>query len=187
MLSQRQRLLITATLVAAPLLWWGLITPEENAPLTGDTPVEQVDFFIRNAEITRWQDDGTVAQLLTTPLMQHYPEQAAMRLETPVTRVPGKAGGHYLLSADQGTLPDSRQQILLAGNVQLHDNPAAGQPSLMTTDQLTLYPPRDYAHTDHPVRMQRGSDTTSAVGMDLFFDQQRIDLLSDVKGEYHVQ
>ncbi len=185
MLSQRQRLLITAALVAAPLLWWGLITPEENEPSAKGSPAEQVDFFIRRAEITRWQDDGAVGQVLTTPLMQHYPEQAAMRLETPVTRVPGNAGGHYLLSADQGTLPDSREQILLAGNVQLHDNPAAGLPGLMTTDQLTLYPPRDYAHTDHSVQMQRGPDTTSAIGMDLFFDQQRIDLLSDVKGEYH--
>lgn len=110
-----------------------------------------------------------------------------MELETPVTRVPRDDSGHYLLSADRGTLPDSREQILLAGNVQLHDNPAAGLPGQVTTDQLTLYPPRDYAHTDHPVQMQRGTDTTSAVGMDLFFDQQRIELLSDVKGEYHVQ
>lgn len=187
MLSQRQRLLITAVMVAAPLLWWGLISPEENGSSASDTLAEQVDFFIRHAEITRWQDNGDLGQVLTTPLMQHYPEQAAMQLATPVTRVPHGAGGHYLLSADRGTLPDSREQILLAGNVQLHDNPAAGLPGLMTTDQLTLYPPRDYAHTDHPVRMQRGPDTTSAVGMDLFFDQQRIDLLADVKGEYHVQ
>ncbi len=187
MLSQRQRLLIAVALVAAPLVWWGLITPEDSAPATDSAQVEQVDFFIRNAEITRWQDDGSIGQVLTTPLMQHYPERATMQLETPVTRVPGNEGGHYLLSADQGSLPDSQEQILLAGNVRLQDNPATGLPGLMTTDQLILYPPRDYAHTDHPVRMQRGADTTSAVGMDLFFDQQRIDLLSDVKGEYHVQ
>ncbi len=186
MLSQRQRLLITAALVAAPLLWWGLITPTTDAPSVSDTAAEQVDFFIRSAEITRWRDDGAIGQVLTTPLMQHYPEQAAMQLENPVTRVPGSGGGHYLLSADRGTLPDTQDQILLAGNVELHDNPAAGPSGLMTTDQLTLYPPRDYAHTDDPVRMQRGADTTSATGMDLFFDQQRIDLLSDVKGEYHV-
>ena len=170
-----------------PLVWWGVITPEETEDVTSNMPAEQVDFFIRTAEITRWQEDGSIGQVLTTPMMQHYPEHSLMQLEAPVTRVPREAGGNYLLSADQGTMPDSQEQILLAGDVQLHDNPAAGVPGLMTTDELTLYPPRDYAHTDHPVRMQRGPDTTSAVGMDLFFDQQRIDLLSDVKGEYHAQ
>ncbi|GAA0788158.1 LPS export ABC transporter periplasmic protein LptC [Marinobacterium sediminicola] len=187
MLSQRQRLLIAATLVAAPLFWWGLGSPEDSDSQVSSTSVEQVDFFIRSAEITRWKNDGNVGQILTTPLMQHYPDRAAMILETPLTRVPAAADREYLLSADEGTLPDSQEQILLAGNVQLHDNPATGLPGLVTTDQLTLYPPRDYAHTDQPVLIKRGQDTTSAIGMDLYFDQQRIDLLSDVKGEYHVQ
>lgn len=187
MLSQRQRLLTAAALIAAPLLWWGLITPEEPLPSTDHLPTEQVDFFIDTAEVTHWKDDGDIGQELTTPLMRHYPDQSTIQLETPLARVPGNRGGHYLLSADRGTMPDSQAQILLAGNVQLHDNPATGLSSLMKTDQLTLYPPRDYAHTDHPVQMQRGTDTTSATGMDLFFDQQRIELLSSVKGEYHVQ
>jgi LPS export ABC transporter protein LptC len=187
MLSQRPRLLIAAALIAAPLLWWGLVTPDDSEHVTTDGQVEQVDFFIRAAEVTRWKEDGSIAQVLTTPLMQHYPKQAAMQLDSPVTRVPRDNGGHYLLSANQGTLPDTQDEILLAGDVQLHDNPVAGLPGLMTTDQLTLYPPRDYAHTDLPVQMQRGQDNTTAVGMDVFFDQQRIDLLSDVKGVYHVQ
>lgn len=187
MLNQRQRLLVAAVLLAAPLLWLGLKTGEEPLiSVTGDD-VEQVDFFIRQAEITRWQEDGATGQVLTTPLMQHYPEQAAMQLDTPVTRIPRQPGGHYQLQADSGTLPDSQEQILLTGNVQLHDTPAAGLPARMTTDHLTLYPPREFAHTDALVRVQRGDDMTSAVGMDIFFDQQRIELLSNVKGEYHAQ
>ncbi|MBA4503119.1 LPS export ABC transporter periplasmic protein LptC [Marinobacterium marinum] len=187
MLSQRQRLLIAAVLIAAPLLWWGLVTPDQSEPSSAAGPVEQVDFFIRNAEITRWQDDGSIGQVLTTPLMRHYPAREEMHLSTPEVQMPRGDGGFYLLNADEGTLPDSQEQILLAGNVQLHDNPTAGPGALMTTDRMTLYPPRDYAHTDDPVQMLRGTDTTSAVGMDLFFDQQRIELLSNVKGEYHVQ
>lgn len=187
MLNQRQRLLTAAALIAAPLLWWGLITPEE--PLisaTGDH-IKRVDFFVREAEITRWHDNGNTGQVMTTPLMRHYPASKQMELTKPVTQVPREGGGEYRIQAASGTLPDSQTQILLAGNVKLHDNPASGLPTLMTTDELTLYPPRDYAHTEHPVQVQRGTDTTSAIGMDVFFDQQRIDLLSDVKGEYHAQ
>lgn len=187
MLNQRLRLLIAAVLVATPLLWWGLVSPDRTSAPAPAADRERVDFFIRGAEVTRWQADGSVAQILTTPLLQHYPARAAMELDTPQLHMPGADRGHYLLRAERGTMPDARNRILLAGDVQLHDNPAADVPGRLYTDRLTLYPPRDYGHTDQPVRIERGADITTAVGMELFFDQQRIELLSDVKGEYHAQ
>ncbi|MBV0933071.1 LPS export ABC transporter periplasmic protein LptC [Marinobacterium weihaiense] len=187
MLSQRQRLLTAAVLISAPLLWWGLHTPQETLPSATAPRVEAVDFFVRGAEITRWQDDGRTGQIMTTPLMRHFPAREQMELTMPLTRVPGADGGEYRIQAECGILPDSQNEVLLAGGVQLHDNPASGLPARLHTDTLTLYPPRDFAHTDAQVMVERGSDSTSATGMDVFFDQQRIDLLSGVKGEYHVQ
>ncbi|MGB2129944.1 MAG: LPS export ABC transporter periplasmic protein LptC [Marinobacterium sp.] len=187
MLSQRWRLVITATLLTPPLVWWGWNSPTAPDTNLGNKPDIQVDFFIQNADMTRWSQDGTPAHSINTQLMRHLPERGLTLLSAPEVLVPAEPGQPpYRLRADQGQVPDSQEQVELAGNVLLHDNPLSGAAVELSTEQLTFFPAEDRAHTGHSVQIQHGDDITEALGMDVFFEEQRIELLSDVKGVYHV-
>lgn len=187
MLSQRWRLVIAATLLTPPLIWWGWSTPTVPDTNLGSKPDLQVDFFIQNASMTRWNEDGTPAHNISTPLMRHLPESELTLLEAPELIVPEQSDQtSYRLQAGLGRIPDSHEQVELAGGVLLHDNPLSGVAVRLSTEQLTFFPAEDRAHTGHNVQIQRAEDITEALGMDVFFEEQRIELLSDVKGVYHV-
>ncbi|MDY6891237.1 MAG: LPS export ABC transporter periplasmic protein LptC [Pseudomonadota bacterium] len=185
MLQGRLRLFIALVLLLVPLLWWGFSSaPLSDAPLA-NRGAERIDFFIRQARITHWNRQGETAQKLNAPLLRHYPEPGELRLDDPVVLIPREQGGEFRVLARQGRMPDSQERIILAGEVQLHDNPPSGSGSELLTERLTLYPPRDYAETDLPVKVVRDKDVTTSHGMEVFFDQQRIELLSEVTGRYH--
>lgn len=185
MLQSRLRLAISLLLLLVPLLWWGLSSTETERKPAVSPDRERADFFIRSARITRWDMTGEIAQELESPLLRHYPEAAEMLMKQPRARIPDEQGNDLHIQAREGRMPDSQERIILAGDVLLHDNPPSGQLTEMRTDLLTLYPPRDYAHTDQPVRVTRGPDYTDSRGMEIYFDEQRVELLSEVKGTYH--
>lgn len=185
MLRSRLRLAVAFILLLIPLLWWGLVTTDSGDEPAVQSSQDRVDFFIREATITHWNEQGEVAQELTSPLMRHFPELKDMHFDTPVTRIPQEQGGEFHVLAQEGRMPDSQKRIELAGNVRLYDNPPSGDNTEMLTEQLTLYPPRNYAQTNQPVRVVRGPDHTESRGMEVFFDEQRVELLSEVKGTYH--
>ncbi len=189
MLNQRWRLVIATTLLTPPLLWLGWSGPTTHLPQPTTGAEENVDFFIEQAQITRWQEDGTEAQQISATSMRHLPDLDLSRLEQPEVIVPANATSSmpYRLRADSGEVPDSQQQVELAGNVLLHDNPQSEATIQFSTEQLTLYPDQNRAFTERAVQVQRGQDTTEALGMDVYFEEQRIELLSDVKGVYHAQ
>lgn len=188
MLNQRWRLAVVATLLTPPLLWLGWSGPTVNTPAPSGGAEENVDFFIEQARITRWQEDGSEAHQINTELMQHLPELSLTRLHNPEVNVPGQGEATpYRLRADTGEVPDSHEQVELAGGVLLHDNSQSEATVKLSTEQLTLYPAEERAHTAQIVRVERGDDTTEALGMDVYFEEQRIELLSDVKGVYHAQ
>ncbi len=188
MLNQRWRLVIAATLLTPPLLWLGWSGPTTHLPQPPSGDEENVDFFIEQAQITRWQEDGTEANQISTVRMRHLPDLSLTRLDQPEVLVPtDDNSAPYRLKADTGEVPDSHQQVELAGNVLLHDNPQSEATIQLSTEQLTLYPDQNRAFTERTVQVQRGQDTTEALGMDVYFEEQRIELLSDVKGVYHAQ
>lgn len=185
MLQSQLRLAIALIMLLVPLLWWGLVSTGLNDDPIIEPGADRIDFFIREARITRWDNNGAIAQTLNSPLLRHYPESEEMHFDTPQMLIPREQGADFRIFANEGRMPDSQERIVLAGDVQLHDNPASGSAAIMLTEQLTLYPPRDYAHTDLPVKVTRDRDHTQGRGMEVFFDEQRVELLSEVKGTYH--
>jgi len=185
MLQSRLRLAISLILLLVPLLWWGLASTDSHREPIPEASAERADFFIREARITRWDPQGDLAQTLESPLVRHYPDSGEIHLSTPRALIPGEQGNDFQIQALEGRMPDSQERITLAGDVQLHDNPPSGRITEMQTEQLILYPPRNYAHTDQPVRVTQGPDYTESRGMEVFFDEQRVELLSEVKGTYH--
>ena len=57
----------------------------------------------------------------------------------------------------------------------------------MTTQALTLFPDRDYAETAQSVRIEDADNVTTAVGMHVYLNDGRLELLSTVRGQHEVR
>lgn len=88
------------------------------------------------------------------------------------------------VSADIAEGFDSNDKLTLIGNVVVKQILENGEPSELQTSILYLEPSRRYAQTDKPVIITDARGTINATGMKIFFDEQRIELLSKVVSRY---
>lgn len=182
--AARLKLITGLAILLVALVYWGFFgSPSET--LTGNpNDPERVDFFIRDAYITDFDENGQVSSIIQSPHLQHYPAPELITLNSPLITLPRDTRGDTQISSDLGSMLDDESKIELAGNVRVIDNPAADTPWVLTTSVMTLLPPDDYAETDAPVQIQQGTNRTDAIGMQAWLREHRIDLLSDVRGYY---
>ena len=88
------------------------------------------------------------------------------------------------VSADIAEGFNSNDKLTLIGNVVVKQILENGEPSELQTSILYLEPSRRYAQTDKPVIITDARGTINATGMKIFFDEQRIELLSKVVSRY---
>lgn len=183
--SNRFRLLIAVAIITPALLYWGFAGTDlpTQSEQHIDTPAS-FDFFMRDATTTYWNSNGQLDYRWQAPEVHHYPQRNGSELSAPVASQPTDSGGTYKMQANEGWILDDQSQIALAGDVEVHHNPQTGPGSLLTTSTLTLYPPRDFASTDAPATLTRGTDRTDTVGLEVYFDERRVEMLSNVQGRY---
>jgi len=88
------------------------------------------------------------------------------------------------VSADAAAGFESNDKLTLTGNVIVTQKLISGETSELKTSVLYLEPSRRYAQTDKPVTITDAGSTINATGIKIFFDEQRIELLSTVVGNY---
>ena len=88
------------------------------------------------------------------------------------------------VSADVAEGFKSKDTLTLKGNVVVVQTHKNGEASELRTSVLYLEPSRRYAHTDKPVTINDAGGTIKATGMKIFFNEQRVELLSAVIGRY---
>ena len=184
--TTRLRLITSITLLLIALVYWGFFGSPNDTPLTNPDNPERVDFFIRDAHITRFDKNGQVAHIIQSPHLQHLPVPELVSLTRPTITVTGDASGSLEISSDDGSMTDDESMIELAGNVRVIDNSELETLLVLTTAVMTLFPPESYAKTDAPVTIQQGNNQTDAIGMQLWLRENRIDLMSDVRGYYAI-
>jgi len=156
---------------------------EGPAPLAEDEA--RTDAYVRGATVLSADAAGNWQYELRSPRMAHYPVDGVWILTAPeVTffRADGPDwGGH----AEQGRVWDDRDEAELIGDVEL-DRPAApDMPWIeVRTRDLRIQPERGYAETAAPTQMRQPSGTLSGTGARFYLNEERIELLSNVKGHY---
>lgn len=181
--TARLRLLLGFLILTIAGFYWAFFgTPQEDSLPQADDP-NRVDFFIRDAFITQFDEQGEIEHMIQSPLLQHFPVQERTTFDTPLVTMPNESGDMQI-SSDEGFMLDDESKIELAGNVKVIDNSTSDVPWVLTTSILTFLPPENYAYTDAPVLIVQGHDRTDAIGMEAWFDERQIDLLSEVRGYY---
>lgn len=181
----RLRLVVALAIITPLLLWWGLggNSLPKNETARKDTDAS-FDFYMHDAKTSYWGEDGAFLRSWETPELLHYPTLKSSKLLTLSTLMPQEEGGTYKMRANEGWVMDDQSKIQLAGDVEVNHNPQSGAGSVLTTSTLSIYPPRDYAETDAPATLTREGERTDTTGLEVYFDERRVELLSNVRGRY---
>ncbi len=180
----QRNLLITLGLIAFVIVNWWLLKPSADAPADDPATEDQpIGWYVRGATIIGAGESGEPVYRLTARLIEQNPVDDSANLTQVRVRYDAGADLPWQLTAREGWIAADGQTIRLTGNVVLRDEPADGVvPTVVRTDALEMLIDSDLARTDQEVRIERGRNTLTALGMTAFLREDRVQLQSDVSG-----
>lgn len=179
-MSRRRQLLILIALALVLGSW--LLREPETPPLsreaTGPVPP---DYFLRGVEAIATDSQGKIRHRLLADSLLHYPDDSPSELEQPHFTLYQADGSRWQISAGHGRFSDDQQEILLHGAVEIEQT-GVPLPMRLETESLRLLPDRHYAETADRVYLFRPGSRLEGVGMELHGEEERLILLSAVRG-----
>ena len=165
------------------LLRWVESSLRQKEPAESQAPVLSVEQF----RAVRLNPTGLREYVIAAPLLQQWPAQRGTQIHQPIMDwyQPDGATREWRLQSEQGWITADQQQVRLEGAVVMTRTAASGKlPVTLTTRDVQVYPARQQAETAAPARMITPGGEVNVVGMRAWFDQQRLELLSAVRGRY---
>ena len=175
------RLFLVALLVFATT-WLSQKGKEpEQAPDQAGVPI--TTYFIRGLDATVTTAEGLPSHRMKSDALRYYADSDHTELKQPQLTVFLPQGEQWHVEAADGRIEGQNKQISLEGTVILTQR-SDTQPLKVETDHLQLYPDTRYGESDALVTISAPSGHISGVGMQLYGDERRLLLLSEVQGHY---
>lgn len=185
MLTPRLRLVI-ATLILGPILtYWGLSVSPTERRLPPPAELEKgQDFFATGVELRTFNEQGSVVEQLTSPRLDHYPNLRETIAQTPALKIWRDNSTPVTAQALIARLPDSRDQVILAGDARVQHNAPKGGSTDIRSETLLFYPEQQVLKTNKPVTIAADGVQYQAVGLEASLKTRTYQLLSNVRGTH---
>ena len=167
---------------------WLAQESEKRLPAHKQAAPSGPDFYISRFSATEMNRNGRPWQRLEAESLVHYADSDTTELTRPYAILfsPGNADWH--LSADKGLIEERGELIHLTGNVLVKHLQHKGEQAVeLRTNKMRVWPEDSYAETDDPVAITSDGSRVNAIGMRAYFEEERVELLSAVRGYYDVQ
>lgn len=177
---------LLAALLAA-IGYWN-IRPESF--MQGTLPAataDTVDFYAENARSVQFQADGKLHYRLRAEHLEHLQGSDVTRLTRPELRLHRGSDYPWHVQSVRGEVSPGGVQVDLIDDVRIARTDAKGRPTVLTTSRLSVYPKREYAETAEPVRIEAANGVTTASGLQAYFNESRMLLKSNVRGQHEVR
>ncbi|MFO1372171.1 MAG: LPS export ABC transporter periplasmic protein LptC [Candidatus Competibacteraceae bacterium] len=165
------------------VLRWVESSLQEPAPVESQEPVLTIERF----HAIRMNVAGLREYVLEAPTLIQLAGQNGTRIRQPVMdwyRPDGQTR-EWRLRAEQGWVAADQQQVRLDGDVVMARTAESGQPPMtITTRDLLIKPTERYAETAAPTLAVTPGSELRAIGARAYLDQERLELLSQVRGIY---
>ncbi len=180
--------IFAAVLLLTPLFFYWSFHQEEGFISAQGTRVSSgIDYFMKDTQAKEYDAQGNLERYFSVKELQHLTEKGLSELTEPSITLVSDEGEELSTNSRSGTLYDDENRIDLAEQVVVSHNLSLPNQSTLETEQLTLLRDQKIAKTDAPVTIRYKQQVTTATGMVINYATQTTDLLSEVKGTYHVK
>ncbi len=183
-------LLVIVALTTLFIVFWD--SPPERFLRTKaaeEKPSKFPKTYLTDVETTQYNEQGNISYTFNAAKVSYFQHNKKRKTKRDYTLLdapdivmfdPSRPPWH--VTAKHGRTNASGSHIKLWGNVKIWQTNAAGERAELTTSQLVVKPDQQYAETDKPVMISTADGETRAVGMKAFLKQDKIQLLSQVRG-----
>ncbi|MDU8500852.1 LPS export ABC transporter periplasmic protein LptC [Pseudomonas syringae] len=180
-------LLGVLALLLAAVGYWN-ISPESfmDQPLsTVDDTV--IDYYAINAHSVQYLPDGTLQYDMTSDKVEHVKATDVTLLTTPDLHMYRGGEFPWHVQSKKGEVSSGGDQVELIDSVRVERTDEKQRTTIITTSRMTVFPQKQYAQTEQDVRIDGAGGVTTAKGMKAYLKDSRMDLLSNVRGQYEAR
>lgn len=169
---------VVLLLLGGGLAWLDQRGEQTGEPLPGGEAGEP-DYYLEDASMTRFDQNGRPYQRLETPRMVHTPADDVIRADSPHGYLIDAEQREWQVTSDTGRLSRGGENLTLEGNARLIQPDQAWQ-----METRTLHYDRREAHawSDTPSVLRQHNQRMSGDRFDAWIDEDRMRLTDNVKG-----
>jgi LPS export ABC transporter protein LptC len=167
------KLTITSAAIVLLAIGCGKESSDQGAIRTGEVPDEVVTDFV-----TSETDSGRVAWTLTAPNANRFNSRMMLLMDTPTIRFFDDFGNlQTTLTAEFGEFYQESRDMLAYGNVVV----VSIDGDVLETDSLRYVTAVDKILSDSKVKLTRGNDIITGIGLECDHKLNSVDIKKDVK------
>lgn len=148
------------------------------------------DYFLKGFTSTTMDNSGKPAYQVKAELLQHYPDDDSMVLQQPFFSFYENNIKNWTAQSNEAIVLQKSDNIHLNGGVVLNQIVSSKKnhtPVKIITDQLTIEPEKNIAHTKSKIKLHKGNSYIQSLGMRADISKNRIEFLSRTRSHYVLQ
>ncbi|RUR08968.1 LPS export ABC transporter periplasmic protein LptC [Legionella sp. km772] len=183
MAKQTIWLLVAALLLIGSSWYYKQLKP--TIRLDNETLSTTIDSTVTKLTVRQFNENGELANLLTTPLMEHIPKDNIHLLQTPHIVIKEKDQPEWEINSRTAKSYQGGERITFINKVVVHQNPdKKTQESTLKTEEVTYFPKEKRATTELFVTFEQPGNIIESTGMNAYLEEKRVELLHGAKGSY---
>jgi lipopolysaccharide export system protein LptC len=166
--------------------WWLVEPPQEPGEEKAPRP-RQPDHVVTQFTAIETDETGRPERRLVAATLRHFVAEDRTELARPRLSLYQAEGPPWQVEAQSGLLLEGGDQVQLEDSVRIsRDASADAQAVTLTTEALTLWPKRQFAEGDQPVRIESGTEWATGSGIRAWYAKPiRAELLG--RANLHLQ
>ena len=159
-------------------------TPKEPRLVAKDNTVPNA--YMEDFTTYIMDEDGKPHHELQASYMAHFSFDDHSEFTSPQLVFYRPDESQWMMTAERGVAEDGSKQIFLQGKVVISRSQIiAGDSALkIVTSELLIRPDDSYAETDKLITLTSGEHRLQSKGIRAYFNDGRLELLSQVRGKY---
>lgn len=185
-IPQRLIILPVAVLVAA-IGYLNLDSDSASPDVTTAESQHNIDFYSNNSHTIQFNSEGKIHYQFSADLVEHVQQTDISLLTKPRLKLERGSEQPWYISGLRGEVSPGGEEVDLYEEVRVERIDAKQRPFLLQTTHLTYVFADDFAHTKQAVRIDSAQGVTNATGMRAYLPEERVELLTRVRGKYETQ
>ncbi|UVJ43278.1 LPS export ABC transporter periplasmic protein LptC [Pseudomonas sp. LS1212] len=177
---------VIAALLAAVGYW--NISPESflDRP-TASVDESAIDYYAINAHSVQFLPDGKLQYEMTADKVEHMKASEITLLTKPDLQMYRGTEFPWHVQSERGEVNPDGSEVELIDSVRVARTDQKNRATIVTSSRMTVFPQKQFAQTQQAVRIEGGGGVSTGVGMKAYLKDSRINLLSNVRGQYEAR
>jgi lipopolysaccharide export system protein LptC len=156
---------------------------EQNKPSTTDRQENKASIYAENAKYTFYDENGFSSHLISKETL-FYPKSDKIQIVEPYATFSNEEGEMIELKSNKGNFDQARNILVLQGEVLIHQDQPADKAWSISGSEFVIDKEQGFISSDQEVTIKQDRSVMTAIGLKGNLHEKRIDLLSNVRGQY---